>query len=173
MTENSKAFYFSALSQLHARNSPKQWRHTLALLKEWACLWLFFISDFVCAAFRSSGGFAEGLQAFCLICRGGFCLALAAICWRMPFVLPLHRRFGHRSQITATQPSQEHHCLFLLQQMMMPRRMAGDTLYVSQGKEYVLSRGIITYFDGKELVLLESIQGSWLPLKFLRNTGIC
>lgn len=30
----------------------------------------------------------------------GFCLLLAAICWRVPFVLPLHARFGHRSQIT-------------------------------------------------------------------------
>lgn len=102
MTENGKAlFHFSALLQAHSGNPPRLWkRNTLALLQKWACLWLFLISGFVCAAFGSSYGFVGDPQAFCLISRGGFCLAPAAICWRTPFVLPLHARFGHRSQIT-------------------------------------------------------------------------
>lgn len=102
VTENSKAlFHFSALLQAHTGNPPRLWkRNTLALLQKWACLWLFLISGFVCAAFGSSYGFVGDPQAFCLISRGGFCSAPAAICWRTPFVLPLHARFGHRSQIT-------------------------------------------------------------------------
>lgn len=46
----------------------------------------------------------------------------------------------------------------------MPRRMAG--LYVSQGKECVLSRGTITHFDGKELVLLDSIRAEMASTEF-------
>lgn len=102
VTENGKAlFHFSALLQAHSGNPPRLWkRNTLALLQKWACLWLFLISGFVCATFGSSYGFVGDPQAFCLISGGGFCLAPAAICWRTPFVLPLHARFGHRSQIT-------------------------------------------------------------------------
>lgn len=143
-------YHHNPMLKIH-RNNGKDTR--LALLKEWACLWLFFISDYVCAAFWSSGGFAKGLQAICLICRGGFCLALAAICWFMPFVLPLHGTFGHRLQITATQPSQAHCCLFLLQ-MFKTGRMAGDGLQIIQGKECVLSRGTIIPVNGKYTVLV-------------------
>lgn len=49
---------------------------------------------------RGACVFVGDPQAFCLISRGGFCLAPEAICWRTPFVLPLHERFGHRSRIT-------------------------------------------------------------------------
>ena len=102
MTEYSKAL-LRFFSPLHSRmgNSARPWRrNTLSLLQKWACLWLLLISGFVCAVSGSSCGFAGDPQAFCLIGRGGFCLAPAAICCRAPFILPLHARFGHRSQIT-------------------------------------------------------------------------
>lgn len=121
------AKHFSALLQSHIGNPPRPWkRNTLALLQKWACLWLFLISGFVCGASGSSCGFAGDPQAFCLISRGGFCSAPAAICWHTPFVLPRHARLGHRLRITGNTAIRVHRCLFPLQQLLALRKEAGN-----------------------------------------------